>query len=70
MRASMMLRGEPGKAVDSLRRDNEMKELRIRELSGKCEALLMKLQSHITPGEFEQTVEELRQCDDGKMQRL
>jgi hypothetical protein len=53
----VVVRGEPGRAVDSLRRENEMKELRIRELSGKCEALLLKLQSHLPAEEFEREVE-------------
>lgn len=40
VRASMFLRGESTRTIEILRRENETKELKIRQLSNKCQNLI------------------------------
>jgi hypothetical protein len=47
VRASVFLRGESTRTIEVLRKENETKELKIRELSNRCEALLGKLKKHL-----------------------
>ncbi len=53
VRASVFLRGESTRTIEVLRKENEMKELKIRELGNRCEALVSKLKKHLEPAEFE-----------------
>ena len=49
-RTSMLFRGESTKALEMLRRENEGKELKIRELTHKCESLVERLSRFLEPG--------------------
>lgn len=47
IRASVFLRGESTRTIEVLRKENETKELKIRELGNRCEALVSKLKKHL-----------------------
>lgn len=69
-RASTLLRGESTRTIEILRKENETKELKIRELSNKCEALVEKLKKHLPAEEVQGELESLREFSEGKMERL
>lgn len=70
MRASVFLRGESTRTIEILRKENETKELKIRELANRCEGLIDKLKKHLEPGELENELDSLREYSDSKAERL
>lgn len=48
VRASTFLRGESTRTLELLRRECESKELRVRELTHKCEGLVQKLKKYLS----------------------
>jgi hypothetical protein len=70
VRASVFLRGESTRTIEILRKENETKELKIRELGNRCEALVRKLKEHVQPAELEAELESLREYSEDKAERL
>lgn len=70
VRASTFLRGESTRTIEILRKENETKELKIRELTNRCEGLIDKLKKYVEPGELENELDSLREFSDSKVERL
>lgn len=66
----MYLQGESARTIEILRKENENKEIRIRELANKCEALVEKLKNTLSPAELEAELASLKENSDRKMERL
>jgi hypothetical protein len=66
----VFLRGESTRTIEILRKENETKELKIRELGNRCEALVRKLKEHVQPAELEAELESLREYSEDKAERL
>jgi hypothetical protein len=69
-KASVFLKGESARTIEGLRRENETKELRIRELSSRCEGLIARLKQFVPSEELQGELDCLRDLSADKTERL